>query len=54
MPETRLFEDQYFGVERFDPTSGGKLNGVSVAGLIGTDYRLLSMTIHIYFKCMLP
>ncbi len=40
MPETRLFEDKYFGVERFDRTHGGKLHVVSVAGLIGADYRL--------------
>ena len=24
MPETRLFEDKYFGIERFDRTSNGK------------------------------
>ena len=39
MPETRLFEDKYFGVERFDRTSNGKLHVVSIAGLIGADYR---------------
>ena len=26
MPETRLFEEKYFGVERFDRTSNGKLH----------------------------
>ena len=40
MPETRLFESKYFGVERFDRTPNGKLHTVSVAGLIGADYRL--------------
>lgn len=40
MPETRLFEEKYFGVERFDRTPSGKLHVVSVAGLIGADYRL--------------
>ena len=41
MPETRLFEDKYFGVERFDRMPNGKLHVVSIAGLIGADYRLL-------------
>lgn len=40
MPETRLFEDKYFGVERFDRTPSGKLHVVSIAGLIGADYRM--------------
>ena len=40
MPETRLFEDTYFGVERFDRTPDGKLHVVSIAGLIGADYRM--------------
>ena len=39
MPETRLFEDKFFGVERFDHTPGGKLHVVSVAGLLNADYR---------------
>ena len=37
MPETQLFEDKYFGVERFDRTTDGKLHVVSIAGLIGAD-----------------
>lgn len=40
MPATRLFEDKFFGVERFDRTPNGKLHIASVAGLIGADYRL--------------
>lgn len=40
MPETRLFENRYFGVERFDRTAQGKIHVVSVAGLINADYRL--------------
>ncbi len=40
MPETRLFENKYFGVERFDRIPGGKLHVVSVAGLLNADYRL--------------
>jgi serine/threonine-protein kinase HipA len=43
MPETRLFEDNYFGVERFDRTPHGKLHVVSVAGLLRADYRLPSI-----------
>lgn len=52
MPETRLFDDKYFGVERFDRTSEGKLHVVSVAGLIGADYRLPSIDYtHIFQVC---
>ncbi len=52
MPETRLFEDKYFGVERFDRTPQGKLHVVSVAGLIGADYRLPSIDYkHIFQVC---
>ena len=40
MPETCLFENKYFGVERFDRIPGGKLHVVSVAGLLNADYRL--------------
>ena len=40
MPETRLFDDKYFGVERFDRTKQGKLHVVSVAGLLNADYRI--------------
>ncbi len=52
MPETMLFEDKYFGVERFDRTPNGKLHVVSVAGLIGADYRLPSIDYtHIFKVC---
>lgn len=52
MPETRLFEDKYFGVERFDRTPNGKLHVVSIAGLIGADYRLPSIDYaHIFQVC---
>lgn len=52
MPETRLFEDKYFGVERFDRRECGKLHVVSVAGLIGADYRLPSIDYaHIFQVC---
>ncbi|MDR0394271.1 MAG: HipA domain-containing protein, partial [Tannerella sp.] len=40
MPETKLFEGKYFGVERFDRTPSGKIHTVSAAGLINADYRV--------------
>ena len=40
MPETRLFEGKYFGVERFDRTPEGKVHTVSAAGLLNADYRI--------------
>jgi serine/threonine-protein kinase HipA len=39
MPETRLFEGRYFGVERFDRTPAGKIHTVSAAGLLNANYR---------------
>ena len=52
MPETRLFEGKYFGVERFDRTPEGKLHVVSMAGLVGADYRLPSIDYtHIFQAC---
>lgn len=52
MLETRLFEDIYFGVERFDRTANGKLHVVSIAGLIGADYRIPSIDYtHIFQVC---
>lgn len=43
MPLTRLFDDKFFGVERFDRELGTKIHTVSVAGLLGADYRLPSI-----------
>ncbi len=52
MPETMLFEDKYFGVERFDRSSDGKLHVVSMAGLTGADYRMPSIDYtHIFQVC---
>lgn len=52
MPETRLFEDKYFGVERFDRTPNGKLHVVSMAGLLCADYRVPSIDyLHIFKVC---
>lgn len=43
MPETRLFEGKYFGVERFDRTPQGKIHTLSAAGLLNADYRVPSL-----------
>ena len=43
MPETRLFENRYFGTERFDRTPAGKVHVVSAAGLLDADYRSPSL-----------
>lgn len=43
MPETRLFEAKYFGVERFDRTPQGKIHTISAAGLLNADYRIPSL-----------
>jgi serine/threonine-protein kinase HipA len=52
MPVTRLFEGKYFGVERFDRTSAGRLHVVSMAGLLCADYRLPSIDyMHIFQVC---
>jgi serine/threonine-protein kinase HipA len=40
MPETRLFDGKYFGVERFDRSNNGKIHVASVAGLLQADYRI--------------
>jgi serine/threonine-protein kinase HipA len=39
MPETNLFEEKYFGVERFDRSHSGKIHTVSAAGLLNANYR---------------
>lgn len=39
MPETKLFEEKYFGVERFDRSHSGKIHTVSAAGLLNANYR---------------
>lgn len=39
MPQTRLFENKYFGVERFDRQQAEKIHIVSAAGLLNADYR---------------
>lgn len=52
MPETHLFENKYFGVQRFDRTLERKLHVVSIAGLTGVDYRMPSIDYsHIFQVC---
>lgn len=52
MPETRLFEEKYFGVERFDRSANGKFHVISIAGLIGADYRMPCIDYsHIFKVC---
>ena len=52
MPETRLLEEKYFGVERFDRSANGKFHVISIAGLIGADYRMPCIDYsHIFKVC---
>ncbi|MCL2561265.1 MAG: type II toxin-antitoxin system HipA family toxin [Rikenellaceae bacterium] len=53
MPETRLFEDKYYGVVRFDRTPTGKVHTVSAAGLLHADYRIPSLDYSMLFKLTL-
>lgn len=43
MPETKLFENKYFGVKRFDRENGLKYHVISAAGLSNADYRIPSL-----------
>ena len=53
MPETRLFENKYFGVERFDRTTSGKVHTISAAGLLHADYRIPSLDYSVLLKVCL-
>lgn len=53
MPETRLFEGKYFGVERFDRMPAGKVHTISAAGLLHADYRIPSLDYSILLKVCL-
>ena len=50
MPETRLFEDKYFGVTRFDRTPKGKVHTISAAGLLHANYRIPSLDYSVLLK----
>lgn len=43
MPETRLFEGKYFGVQRFDRQAGKRVHVQSAAGLLYASHRLPSL-----------
>ncbi len=53
MPETRLLENRYFAVKRFDRTLEGEhIHCVSMAGLLQADYRIPSIDYkHIFQVC---
>lgn len=53
MAETRLFNDRYFGVERFDRTPRGKIHTISAAGLLHANYRIPSLDYSILLKLTL-
>jgi len=50
MPEVRLFDNEWFGVERFDRKDGQKVHVVSAAGLLRADYQLPCMDYMHLFK----
>lgn len=43
MPETRLFDGQFFGTERFDIRENQRVHILSAAGLLDADYREVSL-----------
>lgn len=53
MPDTRLFDNQYFGVKRFDRDSqGNRFHAASAAGLLCADYRIPSLDyLHLMALC---
>lgn len=50
MPETRLFENQWFGVKRFDRVGDQKKHVVSAAGLLQADYQVPSIDYYHLFN----
>jgi len=53
MCETKLFNDKYFGTERFDRTYKGKIHTISAAGLLNADYRIPSLDYSLLMKLTL-
>lgn len=53
MPDTRLFDDKYFGVKRFDRDNhGNRYHVASAAGLLCADYRIPSIDyLHLMALC---
>jgi serine/threonine-protein kinase HipA len=50
MPETRLFENKYFGVRRFDRVGNRRIHAHSASGLLYASYRLPSLDYTELFK----
>lgn len=50
MPETCLWEEQWFGVKRFDRVGGRKIHVVSAAGLLQADYQIPSIDYYHLFN----
>ena len=50
MPETKLFENKYFGAKRFDRSGDTKIHMHSAAGLLQADFRLTSLDYADLFK----
>ncbi len=53
MAETRLFDNRYFGVKRFDRTPQGKIHTISAAGLLNANYRIPSLDYSLLLKLTL-
>lgn len=53
MSETKLFNDKYFGTERFDRTTKGKIHTISAAGLLNANYRIPSLDYSMLLKLTL-
>lgn len=53
MAETRLFDGHYFGTERFDRTTQGKIHTISASGLLHANYRIPSIDYSILLKLTL-
>ncbi|GHT59957.1 toxin HipA [Bacteroidia bacterium] len=53
VPEAQLFDNKYFGVERFDRTETGKIHTISAAGLLHADYRIPSLDYSVLLKVCL-
>ncbi len=53
MSQTRLFNDKYFGVERFDRVGTERIHTISAAGLLNADYRIPSLDYSLLLKLTL-
>ncbi len=53
MTETKLFDNKYFGTERFDRSGDGRVHTISAAGLLNANYRIPSLDYSILLKLTL-